>query len=112
MAAIGDRRMRLSDDGRRNDAVRLTLLTRAYCHLCDEMAEALEPIATAAGTAVDQVDIDAPGREALEERWGDSVPVLFAGDPADGMLLCATRLDPERVRAALGSAVPPAQAGR
>ena len=92
--------------------MRLTLLTRAYCHLCDEMAEALKPIATAAGMAVDLIDVDAPGREGLEEAWGDRVPALFAGDPADGILLCATRLDPERVRAALGSAVPPAQAGR
>jgi hypothetical protein len=104
--------MRLSDDGRRSDAVRLTLLTRAYCHLCDEMAEALEPIASAAGTAVDLIDIDAPGREALEEAWGDCVPALFAGDPADGVLLCATRLDPERVRAALGGTVPSGQLGR
>ena len=76
------------------------------------MAEALEPIATAAGTAVDLIDIDAPGHEALEEAWGDCVPALFAGDPADGTLLCATRLDPVRVRAALGSAIPPVQTGR
>jgi hypothetical protein len=75
------------------------------------MAEALEPIASAMGTAVDLIDIDAPGREALEEAWGDRVPALFAGDPAEDALICATRLDAERVRAAL-SAVPPAQAGR
>jgi hypothetical protein len=72
------------------------------------MAEALEPIAAAAGTAVDLIDIDAPGREALEDAWGDRVPALFAGDPEDGVLLCTTRLDPARVRGAL----PPPQAGR
>ena len=90
----------------------LTLLTRAYCHLCDEMAEALRPIASAAGAAVDVVDVDGPGHEALEEAWGDRVPALFAGDPVDGVLLCATTFEPERVRAALGPAALPAESGR
>ena len=40
------------------------------------------------------------------------MPALFAGDPADGVLLCATTLDLERLRAALGGAALPAQAGR
>jgi Glutaredoxin-like domain (DUF836) len=88
------------------------LLTRAYCHLCDEMAEALRPIASAAGAAVDVVDVDGAGHEALEEAWGDRVPALFAGDPVDGVLLCATTLDPERLWAALGGSAPPAQTGR
>ena len=92
--------------------MKLTLLTRAYCHLCDEMAEALGPIASAGGAAVDLIDVDAPGHEALEEAWGDRVPALFAGDPADGVLLCATRLDPERVQAVLGAAALPAQPSR
>jgi len=76
------------------------------------MAEALGPIASAAGVAVDVVDVDGPGHEALEEAWGDRVPALFAGDPVDGVLLCATKLDPERLHAALGRAAPPAVAGR
>ncbi len=92
--------------------MRLTLLTRAYCHLCDEMAEVVGPIASAAGVAVDIVDVDGPGHEALEAAWGDRVPALFAGDPADGVLLCATTLDLERLGAALGGAALPAQAGR
>jgi len=58
--------------------VRLTLLTRAYCHLCDEMRAEVAPLATAAAVAVDEVDVDAD--PALEARWGDRVPVLLAGD--------------------------------
>jgi thiol-disulfide isomerase/thioredoxin len=88
--------------------MRLTLLTRGYCHLCDEMAEALAPIASAVGAAVVLVDVDAPGNEELEETWGDRVPALFAGAPADGILLCTISLDPSRVAAVLaGAAQPP-----
>jgi glutaredoxin-like protein DUF836 len=92
--------------------MRLTLVVRAYCHLCDEMADALAPIANAAGAVVEVVDIDAPGHEHLEDAWGERVPALFAGDPRDGALVCATRLDPERLRAVLGDAREPGAAGR
>jgi len=65
--------------------VRLTLLVRAYCHLCDEMRAALAE--QAAGIAVDELDVDAD--PALEARWGALVPVLLA----DGRELCHYRLD-------------------
>ena len=57
---------------------RLTLLVRAYCHLCDDMRAALAPLASSFGWTVEEVDIDAD--TALEERWGDSVPVLLFGE--------------------------------
>jgi len=81
--------------------VRLTLLVRAYCHLCDEMQEALAAVATA--TPVDVIDVDAPAHAALEASWGDAVPVLFAGAPSPANELCRYRLDPARVSAALAS---------
>jgi glutaredoxin len=77
----------------------LTLLVRAYCHLCDEMREALAPLAAARGVAIALVDVDAD--PALEAVWGDKVPVLFAGDPASDAELCHYRLDAVRVEAAL-----------
>ena len=58
--------------------VRLTLLTRAYCHLCDEMRAEVTPLAIAAAVTVDEIDVD--GDPALEARWGDRVPVLLAGE--------------------------------
>jgi glutaredoxin len=58
--------------------VTLTLLVRAYCHLCDEMRQALQPLAAQAGIAVAEVDVDTDA--ALEARWGDAVPVLLAGE--------------------------------
>jgi hypothetical protein len=81
----------------------LTLLTRAYCHLCDEMLAAVTPLAAALGATIDVVDVDAD--PWLERVYGDRVPVLFAGSPATGNELCHFRLDPGQVEAALG---PPA----
>jgi hypothetical protein len=82
--------------------MRLTLLSRAYCHLCDEMREALAPLA--GRTPVDVIDVDAPGHAVLEAAWGDAVPVLFAGAPTPANELCRYRLDPARVAAALAAA--------
>ena len=80
--------------------MRLTLLSRAYCHLCDEMLAAVEPLAAAAGATVAVVDVDADAE--LERAYGDRVPVLFAGEPAAGDELCHFRVDLRRIEAALG----------
>jgi hypothetical protein len=81
--------------------VTLTLLVRAYCHLCDEMLAAAQPLAAAHGTRIAVIDVDAPGNEALTAKYGERVPVLFAGPPSEEALVCAVRLDP----AALGAAI-------
>jgi len=73
--------------------VELTLLGRAYCHLCDEMQAALAPMLAGTGVELRVIDVDAD--VALESRWGEQVPVLLDGDN----LLCMHRLD----RAALTS---------
>jgi len=77
--------------------VRLTLLTRAYCHLCDEMYEALKPLAAAHGVAIASVDVDA--EPLLEGAYGDRVPVLFSGEPGSGEEICHYRLDRKRLDA-------------
>jgi hypothetical protein len=69
------------------DPRRLTLLVRAYCHLCDDMREALAPLAARFGWAIEEIDIDADA--VLEKRWGESVPVLLAGERE----LCRHRID-------------------
>jgi hypothetical protein len=71
-------------------AVRLTLLVRAYCHLCDEMRNALAAIAPS--VPVDERDVDAD--PALEAQWGDKVPVLLGGSRE----LCHYHLDPGALR--------------
>jgi hypothetical protein len=77
----------------------LTLLSRAYCHLCDEMRDAVHPVAEAAGAAIVEVDVDA--FPDLEAAYGDRVPVLMLGPPADGHVLCQYRYDPGPVETAL-----------
>ena len=77
----------------------LTLLSRAYCHLCDEMRDAVHPVAEAFGAALVEVDVDA--RADLEAAYGERVPVLMLGAPADGVVLCHYRYDATAVEAAL-----------
>ena len=78
--------------------LRLTLLVRAYCHLCDEMREALAPLASAARCSVEEIDVD--GNPELEARWGERVPVLLAA----GRELCHYRIDRAALAAYLGNA--------
>ncbi|HET9749866.1 MAG TPA: glutaredoxin family protein [Casimicrobiaceae bacterium] len=79
--------------------MQLTLLSRAYCHLCDDMREALAPLAARAGAHVIELDVDAD--PALVARFDDLVPVLLLGNIDDGVELCHYTLDVARVRAAL-----------
>jgi Glutaredoxin-like domain (DUF836) len=74
---------------------RLTLLVRAYCHLCDDMRDALAPLAATFGCEVEEIDIDAD--PVLEKRWNDLVPVLLAGERE----LCHYRIDAALVTAFL-----------
>lgn len=79
----------------------LTLLSRSYCHLCEQMRTALEPIARRHGAAIVEVDVDA--HPDLEAAHGDRVPVLFLGAPAEGRELCHYHLAPEAVEHALAT---------
>jgi len=84
----------MGSDGARA-GVRLTLYGRSYCHLCDEMLAALEPMREEFGLAIDVVDVD--GDAALEQRLGNLVPVLMHA----GIELCHYHLDGPKVRAYL-----------
>jgi len=76
-------------------AAPLTLYGRTWCHLCEDMRAALEPLLAECGAQVHVVDIDAD--PALEVRYNELVPVLMC----DGVELCHYHLDEDRVRAAL-----------
>ncbi len=76
--------------------VRLTLLSRTYCHLCHEMALALAPLLEEAGAEVDLVDVDV--NPLLEKDYGDYVPVLLHEKDE----LCRFVLDVSKVRDYLG----------
>ena len=82
-------------------SARLTLLTRAYCHLCDSMRDALAPLALRHGATILEFDVDAD--PALEAAYGELVPVLLHGDLGDGVVLCHYHLDRARVVEALAA---------
>jgi len=77
----------------------LTLLSRAYCHLCDDMLDALEPLAKRFGARIVVRDVDAD--DELERRYGERVPVLMLGSPLSGRELCHYKLDTDAVLRAL-----------
>ena len=66
--------------------MKLTLLVRDYCHLCDDMRADLQVVLAGRAT-VELVDVDDDA--LLEARCGDKVPVLLAGEQE----LCHHRLD-------------------
>ena len=73
----------------------LTVLSRAYCHLYEELLPALKQYQGRYDFEIEVVDVDR--HPALEERWGDKVPVLLDGERE----LCHYYLDADAVDARL-----------
>ncbi len=74
---------------------RLTVYSRAWCHLCDDMLAALQPLREEFEFGLDVIDVDE--RPEFEGLYGERVPVLVADDRE----LCQYRLDTPAVRAYL-----------
>jgi hypothetical protein len=77
-------------------ALHFTLYSRSYCHLCQDMHDALSALlAPLARFTVDVIDVDAD--PALVARFDELVPVLFGtlSEPE----LCHYHLDPQAVLA-------------
>ena len=77
-------------------AARVTLYGRAGCHLCEEARTVIERVCADLGESFEEVDVDTD--PALQERFGDEVPVTFV----DGRQHDFWRVDEARLRAALG----------
>lgn len=69
---------------------KLTVLSRDYCHLCEDMVAALHELQTRRGDFEFEI-VNVEGDLSLEERFGERVPVLLLGDRE----ICHYRLDPE-----------------
>lgn len=82
-----------------------TLYSRSYCHLCDDMLDALRASMARQGLpyTVDVVDVDAD--PALVARFDTLVPVLYAG--LDAPELCHYHFDESAVLHRLGASFPP-----
>jgi thioredoxin reductase (NADPH) len=73
----------------------LTVLSRSYCHLCEELLAALKQYQRRYDFEIEVLDVDSDPR--LEEKWGDKVPVLLDGERE----LCHYHLDHDVVDARL-----------
>jgi hypothetical protein len=65
----------------------LTLYSRTWCHLCDDMLGGLRALQAVRQFDLTVVDVDSD--PALEQRFGEWVPVLMHGDRE----LCHYHLD-------------------
>lgn len=72
---------------------KLTVLSREWCHLCQDLVDALAPLRQELGFSIEVVDVDA--FPELEAVWSEKVPVVLAGD----IELCHYFLDEAAVRA-------------
>lgn len=75
---------------------RLCVLSRSWCHLCDELLAALAPIAARHDARIEVIDVESDAQ--LEARWGELVPVVLTEDHEP---LCHYHLDERAVRAYL-----------
>lgn len=67
--------------------VTLTLYSRTWCHLCDDMLAGLQDLQASQPFELRIVDVDS--QPVLEQRFGEFVPVLMHAERE----LCHYRLD-------------------
>ena len=79
--------------------VRITLIGRPGCHLCDVARDTVEKVAADLGVGWEERSVDSD--PVWLEQWSDQVPVTLV----DGRQHDYWRVDEARLRAAL--AVPP-----
>ncbi len=80
--------------------IHFLLYSRSYCHLCDDMLQALQEWKDRYVFSVEVIDVDAD--ETLVARYDELVPVLLGskngGEPLE---ICHYFLDPEKLQAFL-----------
>ena len=77
------------------EPARLTLLTRAGCHLCESARSTLEDLRAELGFDLSEVDIS--GDPELEQRYRELLPVV----EIDGIVASELILDEAAVRSKL-----------
>jgi len=73
----------------------LTVISRTYCHLCDDLIAGLRILQARYDFEIEVVDVDRHAE--LEEKWGDKVPVVLDG----AVEVCRYHLDAAAVEARL-----------
>ncbi len=80
-----------------NENARVSVYTRAGCHLCEEALRVVAAVCKECGESFAQIDIDLDAD--LVARFTDEVPVVFV----DGRQHAFWHVDAGRLRAALNS---------
>ncbi|MEC5216426.1 thiol-disulfide isomerase/thioredoxin [Actimicrobium sp. GrIS 1.19] len=79
------------------EVINLTLYSRSYCHLCDDMSAALNAFQSLRSFQVNVVDVDADA--LLVARYDELVPVLIGHDANGAEIeLCHYFLSGDAVR--------------
>ena len=74
---------------------KLTVLSREYCHLCEDLIAGLRGMQARHDFEFEVLDVDR--HPELEEKWGDKVPVVLDGH----IEVCRYHLDADAVDARL-----------
>lgn len=73
--------------------LRLTLVGRSYCSLCDKMRDALQAYVRGRVAKIDLEIVDLEDFPEHEAQYGELVPVLLAGDLSTGHEICHYHFD-------------------
>ncbi len=74
-------------------ALRLTLVGRSYCSLCDKMRDACQAAASRDGVDLGLIVVDLDDHPAREAQYGELVPVLLDGPFDGGIEICHYHFD-------------------
>lgn len=81
-----------------NALIHLVLYSRSYCHLCDDMLEALKRCELPQPFGIEVIDVDLD--ENLVSRYDELVPVLVGSrDGSAPVEICHYFLDESRLKA-------------
>jgi thioredoxin reductase (NADPH) len=75
--------------------MKFTVLSREYCHLCEDLIAGLRHLQARHDFTFEVVDVDR--HPELEEKWGDKVPVVLDGQ----IEVCRYHLDHDAMDARL-----------
>ncbi len=73
--------------------LRLTLVGRSYCSLCDVMLAVCRQAAEHHRLAIDLQTVDLDDHPHLEDKFGEWVPVLLLGSLETGTEICHYHFD-------------------
>lgn len=87
---------------RRKNLIQFTLYSRSYCHLCEDLLQALKALQKKHLFDIEVVDVDKD--DALIAQYDELVPVLFGKkDNKDPVQLCHYFLDETKIDAFFAS---------